>query len=105
MSINEFFIWLGGGGCIIAASWLLGRFDWYIKLAENIKQLVFFGVALLFGGGAYAVTQYVPESTLMAIAPYFLIASMVFSYVFLNKLYNRVSYIYRISRLNEEKRK
>ena len=93
MTITDFLVWLAGGGCVIAASWILGKFVWYNKLVDNIKQLIFFLVAVIFGGGAYAVTQYVSAATLAAIAPYFLIVVSVFSYVFLNKLYTRLTKI------------
>jgi hypothetical protein len=85
MDISSFLVWLAGGGSLVAASWVLGQFSWYSNMIEKTKKFVFFGLAVLFGGGSYAVSQYVPVATLSAIAPYFLIVAFVFSAVFLNQ--------------------
>jgi hypothetical protein len=90
MTIEQVLVWIAGGGCIVAASWLLERFPKYTALASNIKELIFFGVAIVLGGGAYAIGIYVPAEVLAQIAPYFAIVSMVFSYIFLGKGFHSV---------------
>jgi hypothetical protein len=82
MALTDLLVWLSGGGCVIAASWLLERFPKYVALPDNIKELIFFLVAAFFGTGAYAASVYVPVAILSAIGPYFLILSAIFSYVF-----------------------
>ena len=90
MDINNFLVWLTGGGFIIAAAWVLGKIPGYVALSESIKQWIFFAVASLLGGGAYAVTQYVPVAVLAAIAPYFAIVAIAFGAIFINKAYNQL---------------
>jgi hypothetical protein len=91
MTVSDFLVWLAGGGSLIAASWVLGQFAWYTSLTEKAKQWIFFALAVLFGGGAYAVSQYIPKTTLDGIAPYFLIVSFVFIAIFVNKTYTKIS--------------
>jgi hypothetical protein len=91
MTVSDFLVWLAGGGSLIAASWVLGQFSWYTTLVEKAKQWIFFAIAVLFGGGAYAVTQYVSQTALNAVAPYFLIVSFVFIAIFVNKTYTKIS--------------
>jgi hypothetical protein len=91
MNLNQFLVWLVGGGCIAAANWVLGQFAWYATMAQKAKNWVFFGMAFLFGGGAYAVSQYVSSATLTALEPYFLIAVFAFSYVFINGISAKIS--------------
>lgn len=91
MNISDFLVWLTGGGCLIAASWILSQFDWYLKLIDKARQWIFFGLAVVFGCGSYAVVAYVPPATLTSIAPYFLIVSFVFIAIFINKAYTRIS--------------
>lgn len=90
MDLMNGLVWLMGGGCIMAASWLLERFGWYQALASKIKELVFFLVSLVLGIGAYLVTVYVPATSIEAMTPYFAIIAMVFSYVFLGKGFHLV---------------
>jgi len=90
ITINTFLVWLAGGGCVIAASWILERWEKYKELASNTKMLIFFGVASALGIGSYLVGAYVPQETIAAIAPYFLIVTSVFSYVFLGTAFHRV---------------
>ena len=104
MNVNDFLVWLVGGGCITAAMWVLGQFDWYNNLVEKTKQLIFFATAVVLGGGAYAVITYVPSTVITAVTPYFLIVSAVFSYIFLNKMYQKISKMYTITMMREEER-
>jgi hypothetical protein len=90
MDINNFLVWLTGGGFIIAAAWILGKIPGYVALSETVKQWIFFAVSALLGGGAYAVTQYVAVATLAAIAPYFAIVAIAFGAIFLNKAYTQL---------------
>jgi hypothetical protein len=91
MNISDFLIWLAGGGCLIAASWVLAQIPWYVALVERAKQWIFFGLSVVFGGGAYAISQYVAVATLDKIAPYFLIVAFVFTAIFINKAYTKLS--------------
>jgi drug/metabolite transporter (DMT)-like permease len=90
MTITDFLTWLMGGGCLLAASWLLERFPAYTNLPSNIKEWIFFGVAVVLGGLSFVVSTYVPAGTIEAIAPYFGIVASVFSYIFLGKSFHRV---------------
>jgi len=85
MDFMGILIWLMGGGCIIASSWLLERFAWYQTLASKTREIVFFCVSVLFGIGAFLVSSYVPADVIQAITPYFVIVASTFSYVFLGK--------------------
>jgi hypothetical protein len=105
MEINDFLVWLTGGGFIIATSWVLGQFDWYNMLAEKTRQLVFFAISAVIGGGSYAVVTYVPQETLLSIAPYFLIVSTVFTYIFIDKMYQKLSAVYKLTMMREEREK
>jgi hypothetical protein len=91
MNLNQFLTWLIGGGCVAAANWVLGQFSWYATMAQKAKNWLFFGMAFLFGGGAYAVSQYVPATTLTALEPYFFIAVFAFSYIFINHLTTKIN--------------
>jgi hypothetical protein len=90
MNINDFLVWLTGGGFMVAAAWILGQIPGYVALAASVKQWIFFAAAVLLGGGAYAVTQYVSAATLAAIAPYFAIAAIAFIAIFINKAYTQM---------------
>jgi hypothetical protein len=105
-NINDFLVWLMGGGSIAAANWVLGQFSWYVALADKVKSWIFFAMAVLFGGGAYAVSQYVPSTTLTALQPYFLIVVFAFTYVFINHFTTKINDIQKtlkttLSKLNK----
>ena len=91
MNINDFLVWLMGGGSIAAANWVLGQFSGYNNLADKVKSWIFFGLAVVFGGGAYAISQYVPRAVLTALQPYFLIVVFVFVYVFINHFVTKIN--------------
>jgi hypothetical protein len=103
MTIAQFLAWLIGGGFVAAANWVLGQFSWYANMAQNAKNWLFFGISLLFGGGAYAVTQYVPVATLNSLEPYFLIAVFAFTFVFINRLVTKVNDIQKTLKLTADK--
>lgn len=90
MDLSSFLVWLSGGGALIAASWILGQFSWYINMIEKAKQWVFFGLSLVFAGGSFAVTSYVSADVLSKIAPWFLLVAFVFVSIFINKSYARL---------------
>jgi len=69
----------------------LDSFAWYATMAQKAKNWLFFGLSVVFGGGAYAVSQYVPSATLVSLEPYFLIAVFAFSYIFINGLTLRLT--------------
>ena len=91
MNLNQFLVWLIGGGCVAAANWVLEQFAWYATMAQKAKNWLFFGLSIVFGGGAYAVSQYVPSATLVSLEPYFLIAVFAFSYIFINGLTTKIN--------------
>jgi hypothetical protein len=90
MDLSTFLTWLAGAGSLIAASWILGQFAWYTNLVEKTKQWIFFCLALVFAGGSYAVSTYVPAETLLKISPWFLIVAFIFSAIFINKSYTKL---------------
>ena len=89
MGIKEFIIWLGGGGFIMATSFILERIPWYQKLSAQIRDWVFFGAAGVIGCAAVAIATYVPVDVLNGLAPFFGVIFAVFSYVFLGKVFHR----------------
>ena len=104
MNFSAFLTWLvASGGCVIAASWILGRFAKYAALADNIKQDIFFGVASIFGVGSYAALTYVPANIINGISPYFLIISGIFSIVFINNAYTKIASLYNMTKLSNKK--
>jgi len=90
MTITDFLTYLVGGGALVAASWILGQIPGYDALSDKIKQWIFFAVAIFFGGGAFAITKYVPVATINAIAPYFGIAAFAFLSIFINRTYTKL---------------
>ena len=102
MTLTNFLTWLvASGGCVIATSWVLGRFPKYASLSENIKQYIFFGLASLFGVGAYAGITYIPSAIISAISPYFLIVSGIFVIVFINNTYTKINSLYMSNKVNK----
>jgi hypothetical protein len=89
-TLNMFLQWLiGGGGSIMAVSWLLERMAWFQALTSDQRDYVIFGLAAGVGCGALAVVNYVPATVLDAIAPYFLVLASVFVTVFLAKTFHK----------------
>lgn len=90
LDIGAFLQWLiGGGGSILAVSWLLERMAWFQALSSNAKDNTIFGASVVVGGGALAVVNYVPANILSAIAPYFLVVASTFATVFIAKTFHR----------------
>jgi hypothetical protein len=96
MTISDFLVWLTGGGALVAASWVLGLFAGYTTLSDKVKQIIFFGLTVVFGGAAFAITQYVPASSLDAIAPYFGIVAFAFISIFVNKSYGKLNSVAKL---------
>jgi len=106
MDFSQFLGWLAGvGGATVAASWILGQFEWYKKLVEKVKKWIFFGVSVTFGVSAYAGITYIPASTLSAITPYFLIVSGIFILVFINDAYAKLNSVEKSLKLMSMKKK
>jgi len=95
LDINQFLVWISGGGAVVASSWILERLPWYQGLASELKRWIFFGVAAVLGVGAYLVGAFVPVEVLQQLAPYFLVLASAFSYVFLGTAFHRVDKIDR----------
>lgn len=90
MNLQDFLVWLSTGGALIAASWLLGQIPGYDALSEKLRQWIFFGLSLVFAGGAVAINTYVSADVLAKIAPWFLIVAFVFSAIFIQKAYMKL---------------
>ena len=84
MVLNDFLVYLGGVGAVVAISWLFEYFGWFQKTAAKQKQLIFFGVCSISALGAYSVKTYVPAEVIDQITPFFQIVAVIFSYVFLS---------------------
>lgn len=90
MDITQLLVWLVGGGCIIAASWILERIPQYTALNSQLKMWIFFGVSATLGIVAYVIGAFVPVEVIQGMSPYFAIIASVFSYVFLGTAFHRV---------------
>ena len=89
IDINSFLQWLiGGGGSIMAVSWILERMAWFQALGSDQKDYVLFTFAAALGCGALAVVTYVPAAILDAVAPFFLIVASIFVLVFIAKTFH-----------------
>lgn len=89
VTLEAFLQWLiGGGGSILAVSWLLERMPWFQRLSPEAKDYTIFGLAAVVGCGALAVVMYVPAGVLSAIAPFFLIIASTFVTVFIAKAFH-----------------
>lgn len=90
MDLKAFLQWLiGGGGSLIAVSWLLERLKWFQALSSDAKDNVIFVAAAIVGCTALAVVTYVSPVILAAIAPYFLILASTFVGVFIMKAFHK----------------
>ena len=90
LTLDAFLKWLiGGGGSIIAVSWIFERMRWFQALTSQAKQYTIFGAAVVVGCGALAVITYAPAATLSAIAPYFLIIASIFTTVFIAETFHK----------------
>lgn len=88
-SLPEFLQWLiGGGGSILAVSWILERIPWFQSLTSDQRDYAIFGMSVVVGCGALAVVTYVPAEIISDIAPYFLIIASTFATVFIAKLFH-----------------
>lgn len=91
MSLNDFLIYLAGVGAIAAISWLWEYFGWFADMEAKNKKLVLFGFSAVVALGAYAVQVYVPSAILDQIAPFFLIVSSIFVYLFVGDGFHKVT--------------
>lgn len=90
ITLPLFLQWLiGGGGSIIAVSWLFERMAWFKAISSEAKDNTIFGAAVVIGCGALAVVTYAPPAILDAIGPYFLIVASTFVTVFIAKVFHR----------------
>lgn len=84
--MSEFLLWLVGGGCVVATSWILEQVNWFQNLNSQKKRYVQFGVSAFIGLLALAIVQFVPKETLNMLEPYFSVISSVFGMIFLNQV-------------------
>lgn len=91
MDLEQFLRWLvASGGSIMAVSWLLERLAWFQTLTPDHKDYTIFGASVVVGCGALAAINYIPESAVVAVAPYFLVVASIFTTVFVAKSFHRV---------------
>jgi hypothetical protein len=94
VDLRAFLQWLvGGGGSILAVSWMLERMRWFQALYADQKDYIVFGCAAVVGCGALAVVMYVPQAFLDTIAPFFMLIASIFVTVFIVKIFHRVDKI------------
>jgi len=94
LDIKAFLQWLvGGGGSILAVSWILERMAWFQALNSDRKDYTIFGFAVIVGCGALAVVTYVPAIVLDSIAPFFLVISSIFVTIFIAKIFHQADKI------------
>jgi len=99
--------WLGwlfnSGGSILVASWVLERIPAYTAIVSaEVKKYIFWGLSFGLSAGAFAVVTYVPQETLVAIAPYFGFAFGTFGAIFLGTLFHQVDVKDQVSRQVDE---
>lgn len=85
MTLEQFLVWLIGGGAIIAFSWIMEQIDWFQTLSPKAKRWLMFAGSAAIGLGALAVVTYVPPEVLAQLSPWFTIVAAVFVSVFLNQ--------------------
>lgn len=90
MELTDFLAWLMGGGALIAASWIFERVEWFQNLESKTKELALLITSSVFAIGAFAIQSFVPAEIILQAAPYFVILSGIFSYVFLGKAFHKV---------------
>lgn len=85
MTLEQFMIWLIGGGSVIAFAWIMEQIDWFQSLTPKMKRLVMFGGSAVLGLGALAVITFVPPEVLVQLNPWFMVVTAIFLSVFLNQ--------------------
>jgi len=88
MTLNDFLVLLGGVGVVAAVSWVFEYFAWFQNTEPKKKQLIFFGTCVLIALAAYCIQAFVPAEMLKAIAPFFEIIAVIFSYLFLGEKFH-----------------
>jgi hypothetical protein len=91
MVLGDFLTFLGGVGAIVAISWLWEYFNWWPNMTPDRKKLVLFGFSALVAVVALVVKTYVPANVLEMIAPYFLMVSTIFGYLFTGAAFHKVT--------------
>lgn len=91
MVLDEFLIWLGAGGSIIAVSWMFEKFGWFQSLSSMAKRWIMFGMCVLIAGGAFAIQTFVPVEILALIAPWFKIVAGIFGALFISESFHKVN--------------
>jgi len=89
MTLNEFLVWLTSGGSIIFVSWIAERWAWFQSKSADVKQWIIYGASVVLSIGAYYAAQ-LPASTLVQLAPIFLILSGTFISIFVGKMFHSV---------------
>jgi uncharacterized membrane protein len=89
--MSDFLVWLTAGGSVICISWIAEQIPWFATLLANTKRIIQFVLSAVLGCAALAVTNYVPQATLDAIAPYFAIFMAAFGSIFVNQTYHNIT--------------
>lgn len=89
MNINEFLIYLAGGGGIVVASWLLERSKSFQTNTPQVRQYIFFGVSTVISIIAWAVATYVPVEVIASLTPIFTIVAANFAYIFIGQAFHK----------------
>lgn len=105
MNLMDWLAWIfNSGGSILVASWLLERVPAYTAIVKaETKKYIFWAVSFGLSGSAFAIVTYVPQSVLLAIAPYFGFAFGTFGAIFLGTLFHQVDVKDQIARNVETK--
>jgi hypothetical protein len=91
MELNQFLVWLfGGGGAIVAVSFVAERIPQFQALTSQVKQIVMFVACALVSCGAYAVVTFVPANIMSQIVPWFGIVASTFVTLFVSKNFHQV---------------
>lgn len=91
-NLVEFLTWIVyGGGAAISASFILEKMAWYTEKPGEVKKNIYFGIVTTFTILMYLVLNYVPQTILEAITPYFGIIAISFINVYLGTSFHRAA--------------
>lgn len=91
-NLVEFLTWIVyGGGSAIAVSWILEKLPWYQEKTAEAKRNIFFGIVTTITLIIYAVLNYVPDTVLAALTPYFGIIAITFVNVYIGTGFHRAN--------------
>jgi len=89
--LKDALTFLVSGGSVVVVSWIAEQIKAFQALVSNVKRWVFFGVATVLSIGSYLVLHYVPDATLLALTPYFVIIAGIFTSLFVVEKFHSVT--------------